>query len=305
MDGHPLELPPAASRPAPLAAAVPRPEPVRYRQLCAAAEGDEPQAEGYRILVPRSSAWIHLDGQPDRIAGPCVALFLGPADRVRRSRLSESQFIADELRVPASLVACCQRSVGGDPTGTEARFPHPWATLPAPLYIELRRLLLAAPTASALAGWSHGCLRHATGEWRRGGRARPPRPPRDPARPELAQALAAELEAHWQRNVSLNELSARFGLSSFHLLRACRRSFGMTPHHYLLQLRLRRSLDWLEDGRQRIVDVAVALGFCSHGHFSAAFRQLFGIAPVEFTGYRRAPRTRQQAPSGQRPTLQC
>jgi AraC family transcriptional regulator len=54
---------------------------------------------------------------------------------------------------------------------------------------------------------------------------------------------------------------------------------GGTIQRYRSQLRLRRSLSLLaEDGRD-VLDVAVALGYSSHSHFTRAFHAAFGVTP--------------------------
>lgn len=246
---------------------------------------------GFRIVVPRSSARVRVHGFAPVIASPCSVLFLGPDDRIDRESLGDERFVADAIDLPREAVVALQRH--GETRGSRGeRFPMPWTRLSAEQYLALRLLLrqhAEDERAAALAAWSSWLLRHAVNDWKRR-----PVPAQSPSmlgsertRFSLAQDTAAHIETHWRRNVSLGELSETFGLSPFHLLRAFRRALGVTPHQYLLQLRLRRSLDLIEGGRQRIVDAAIALGFCSHGHFSTAFRNAFGMTPVEFGGYRR------------------
>lgn len=248
----------------------------------------------YRILVPRSSALVRVHGFAPVVVGPCSALFLGPDDRIDRSSLSDELFVADSVQLPRSLVQELSRL--GEPRSGHIRgerFPMPWARLSPDQYLGLRLVLRAEADAlereSALATWVQWVLRSAAADWRK--RPVPAQSltlqPSDRSRFALAQQMAAHIETHWRRNVSLTELAEAFGLSSFHLLRAFRRAMALTPHQYLLHLRLRRSLDMIEGGRNRIVDAAIALGFCSHGHFSTAFRNVFGMTPIEFGGYRR------------------
>ena len=254
---------------------------------------------GFHIVVPRSAARVRVHGFAPVIASPCSVLFLGPDDRIDRECLGDDRFIADVVTVPREAVVALRGFSAAGAAGGE-RFPLPWARLPAEPYLALRLLLrrnAEDQRAAALAAWSRWLLRHAVNDWKR--RPVPAQsgiPAGERTRFSLAQDAAAHIEAHWQRSVSLGELSECFGRSSFHLLRAFRSVLGEPPHQYLLQLRLRRSLDTIEGGRQRIVDAASALGFCSHGHFSTAFRKVFGMSPVEFGGYRRCRPEKLPAP---------
>lgn len=55
----------------------------------------------------------------------------------------------------------------------------------------------------------------------------------------------------------------------------------MPLYRYHLRLRLARALDLL--GRyDNLTTLGMDLGFSSHGHFSAAFKQVYGRTPAEF-----------------------
>lgn len=85
------------------------------------------------------------------------------------------------------------------------------------------------------------------------------------------------------RRVELREMAETLGCSVFHLCRTFRRLEGMTLHAYHRQLRLRLALERLADtGRTDKTTVALDLGFSSHSHFTAAFREAFGMAPSTF-----------------------
>jgi AraC-like DNA-binding protein len=52
-------------------------------------------------------------------------------------------------------------------------------------------------------------------------------------------------------------------------------------YRYQLNLRLARALDLLVD-YDDLTDLSLELGFSSHSHFSAAFRDAYGRSPSEF-----------------------
>jgi AraC family transcriptional regulator len=79
--------------------------------------------------------------------------------------------------------------------------------------------------------------------------------------------------------MTLSELAAAVGASPFHLCRAFRAETGLTIHACRNQLRLRASLDRVLDPAADLTEVALDLGFCSHSHFTAAFRRLYGLTP--------------------------
>jgi AraC-like DNA-binding protein len=77
---------------------------------------------------------------------------------------------------------------------------------------------------------------------------------------------------------SLDELAAVAGATPFALLRAFQRAYGLPPHAYLVQLRVRRARELLERGVPPAV-AAVSAGFCDQSHLSRHFRRIVGATP--------------------------
>ena len=84
---------------------------------------------------------------------------------------------------------------------------------------------------------------------------------------------------HLGRNVTLKELAARTGQSSFHAHRVFRRVLGETPKQFTLRLRIDCAAAALVGSRRSILDIALACGFESHEAFCRAFRRRFRISP--------------------------
>ena len=86
------------------------------------------------------------------------------------------------------------------------------------------------------------------------------------------------MESHFAERIDLATLAAICGVSSFHLIRAFRREFGMPPHGYLKQLRVARALTLLRQGL-RATSVAYRCGFSDQSHLTKNFRSVFGLPP--------------------------
>ena len=106
------------------------------------------------------------------------------------------------------------------------------------------------------------------------------------AGPRLSSGTRKRLEdyvvSHLDRHLSLDELATLAGMTTHHLIAACRRTFGVTPLQYVISQRLRVACTLLESTRQDIASIALATGFSSHSHLTTAFKQHFGIAPRQF-----------------------
>jgi AraC family transcriptional regulator len=78
---------------------------------------------------------------------------------------------------------------------------------------------------------------------------------------------------------SLRALARQAEMSPFQLCRAFSQICGETMTSYRLRLRLLASLERLRAG-DPLVDIALAHGFSSHSHYTAAFKQAFGVTPT-------------------------
>jgi AraC-like DNA-binding protein len=89
--------------------------------------------------------------------------------------------------------------------------------------------------------------------------------------------LSADLARRW----TLAEVAAEVGVSPVYLTQLFQQVEGMPLYRYQLRLRLARALDLLGE-YDDLTSLGMDLGFSSHSHFSAAFRQAYGRTPAEF-----------------------
>jgi AraC-like DNA-binding protein len=80
---------------------------------------------------------------------------------------------------------------------------------------------------------------------------------------------------------ALRELAAEVGADQFGLVRAFRATFGLPPHAYLNQQRVRHACALLREGRPP-AEVAVAVGFADQSHLSRHFRRIMGLPPGRY-----------------------
>jgi len=72
------------------------------------------------------------------------------------------------------------------------------------------------------------------------------------------------------------------GLSPAYFSRLFRRCHGMPFRDYVRVHRLQLAAQRLADDRENLAQISYALGFASPSHFSACFRQRFGVTPREY-----------------------
>jgi AraC family transcriptional regulator len=89
--------------------------------------------------------------------------------------------------------------------------------------------------------------------------------------------LASDLARRW----TLAEIAAEVRGSPVYLTQVFQQVEGVPLYRYQLNLRLARALDLLAQYAD-LTDLSLELGFSSHSHFSAAFREAYGRSPSEF-----------------------
>jgi len=89
--------------------------------------------------------------------------------------------------------------------------------------------------------------------------------------------LTSDLARRW----TLTEIAAEVRCSPVYLTQVFQQVEGLPLYRYQLRLRLARALDLLAQ-YDDLTTLSLDLGFSSHSHFSAAFREAYGRSPSEF-----------------------
>jgi AraC-like DNA-binding protein len=100
------------------------------------------------------------------------------------------------------------------------------------------------------------------------------------------------LHENVDRRISLEEVSREACVSRYHLHRAFRRVFRLTPHAYVTALRLERARSLLQSGHA-VTDVAMDVGFTSVSAFTRLFRSRYGCPPSAVSKIRKIGQARK------------
>lgn len=90
------------------------------------------------------------------------------------------------------------------------------------------------------------------------------------------------IEANYGQDVSLADLAAVAGMSTFHFAREFKKTTRITPHQYLLKLRIERAKTLLSQSEMPLIDVGAQTGFSHQSHFTRLFRKLTGTTPQSY-----------------------
>jgi AraC-like DNA-binding protein len=92
-------------------------------------------------------------------------------------------------------------------------------------------------------------------------------------------------DARYSTELSVADLASAAGLSRAHFSREFRRTFGESPHAYLLTRRLERAAALLRDTDHSVAEICLSVGLQSLGSFTTSFTRTYGLSP---TAYRQA-----------------
>jgi AraC family transcriptional regulator len=87
------------------------------------------------------------------------------------------------------------------------------------------------------------------------------------------------LAANLADGIALSDLASACRLSVRHFTRAFRGSTGMSPHAWLLHLRIEKAKALLTKSHRLLSEIALDCGFADQSHFSRTFKRSVGLSP--------------------------
>ena len=76
-------------------------------------------------------------------------------------------------------------------------------------------------------------------------------------------------------------MSRDANLSPFHLIRKFKKMYGLTPHQFQIQRKVRRAQKLLEEDKS-VCEAAYDAGFCDQSHLDRCFQKIVGLTPKEY-----------------------
>ncbi|TBW57701.1 AraC family transcriptional regulator [Marinobacter halodurans] len=102
-----------------------------------------------------------------------------------------------------------------------------------------------------------------------------------PAPPGRLREVAVYIDDHCADEIALEQLCEQAGCTAGHLIRSFRQYFGLTPHAYQINQRIRLGQQALKAG-QPIADAALMAGFADQPHFQRVFKRLVAATPRQY-----------------------
>ena len=95
---------------------------------------------------------------------------------------------------------------------------------------------------------------------------------------DVLERLRDYVVAHLDEPIEVATLAKIAGRSPFHFSRVFTRSVGMTPHRYVVHLRLQHAIELVRDGRSGLAEIAARTGFADQSHLSRWVRRVHGVS---------------------------
>jgi AraC family transcriptional regulator len=106
-----------------------------------------------------------------------------------------------------------------------------------------------------------------------------------------ARKVREYVDGHIAGPIRVADLCALIQRSEGHFSRACKRTFGVTPHAFVLQRRLELAAQYMLETDARLSDIALSCGFTDQAHLCKQFRHATGHTPAAWRRARRLAST--------------
>ena len=98
----------------------------------------------------------------------------------------------------------------------------------------------------------------------------------------LMRKVRDRIDRDYAKPLDVEALAHGVHMSSGHLSRTFRETYGESPYSYLMTRRIERAMALLRRGDISVTDVCFEVGFSSLGTFSTRFSELVGVSPSTY-----------------------
>lgn len=99
---------------------------------------------------------------------------------------------------------------------------------------------------------------------------------------DIAVRCKEIIQNHYNKNISLQDISNSIGVTAAHLSRIVHRDLGLTFTEYVTGLRMKKAADMLLHTDVKIMDIAKYVGYDNPEYFSRMFKRIHGETPNDY-----------------------
>lgn len=108
----------------------------------------------------------------------------------------------------------------------------------------------------------------------------------DPENEQSKESVIARsimyIENNFATPILIDDIASEVGLSPYYFSRLFRKYTNLSPHEYLINLRITFALDILSSSDRSIEDISEMSGYSSVQHFIRSFKQKVGCSPLQY-----------------------
>ena len=229
---------------------------------------------GHTVAFPRRAVWIQHEGGRPFVADPATVTLYNRGQIYHRSAIDPRGDACAWMAFPSTVLAAASAALGRPAQDTpDTPFDAAAVRSNGALHIAQRRLFAAAMRGDAADIEERALLLLDLVLRQAGAPAR-----RQPVPVEAIEEARRLINLEGASPHSLTALAHACGLSPYRLCREFKRATGMTISAYRTGIRMFAALETLPRAAD-LSALALDAGFCSHSHFSAAFKRVFDTTP--------------------------
>jgi AraC-like DNA-binding protein len=255
-----------------------------FEYQCHAAKGAPSEPEEFThtsISLVRSGVFGFRSERGPQLLTTGFAMLANPGQQYE---ISHEHAGGDRCLIFRFDEACLESLVGSGPRGAPRRY-FARSVLPPVLRVEAltnlaEQRLAEGGAALGLEELGLALAVHVSAQLGRPPKAEAVRDSR--AARDSVYAALAEIEHAASEELRLGDLARVAGMSPYHFLRVFKRETGVTPHRFLMQVRVRRALELLRDTTRPVTEIAFDVGFGDLSNFINTFRREVGCSPARF-----------------------
>lgn len=99
---------------------------------------------------------------------------------------------------------------------------------------------------------------------------------------EIITAAQIYIQENYSKKILLKELAESCSVDPYHMIRLFKKYLGLTPHQYLLHVRISRARLLLVSTDKTVTQIGDEVGFGDGSTFIATFRKITGCTPLQY-----------------------
>lgn len=99
---------------------------------------------------------------------------------------------------------------------------------------------------------------------------------------ETVDKIQLYLDEHYSEDITAETLERITNLSKYYIIRIFKEIMNITPHQYLILMRITKSQPLLRNTRLSVEEIALRVGFTDINNYILNFRKTTGITPLQF-----------------------